>query len=94
MFVENFHTLTTWSERAPQNKNVLKTLDEYFQKRLKYDHLKVKNLSYRRLYFSPAYKRLQDTHKQDTEYSDLTGTVSSFNCLYLGHSFSDRAQIC
>ena len=60
------------------------------QNKLKYDHLKVQNLSYKPQYFSPGSKRLEP----DSKYNDLIGTMSAFNCLYLGHYMSDRAEIC
>ena len=37
-----------------------------------------------------------DTHGLDpgSEYSDLIGTMSVFNCLYFGHYFLNRAETC
>ena len=65
-------------------------LDEYCQNGLKYDHLKTENLLYSPLYFSPGSERLEP----DTKYSDLIGTTSVFNYLYLNHYDSDRAKLC
>ena len=87
---QNFHTLTPWSENAPQNKHVLTILDKYCQKGMKYYHLKTENLPQKPLYFSPGSKRLEP----DSKYSDLIGIMSTFNCLYLGHYSSDRVEIC
>ena len=53
-----------------------------------YDHLITENLPYKALYFCPGSKRLEP----DSKYSDLIGAMSAFNCLYLGHYFSDRAE--
>jgi len=82
--------LTTWSESAPENRHVLTILGEYCQNGMKYDHLAIENLQNTNLYFSPGSKRLEP----DTKYSDLIGTMSVFNCLYLDHYFLDRAEIC
>ena len=40
-------TLTTWSEIASQNRNVLTISDEYCQKGMEYGHLKAENLLYK-----------------------------------------------
>ena len=29
-----------------------------------------------------------------SKYSDLIGTMCAFSCRYVGHYFSDRAEIC
>ena len=57
---------------------------------MKYGHLKIENMPHKPLYDSPGSKRLEPASK----YSDLIGTMSSFNCLYLGHYFSSLAEIC
>ena len=54
-----------------------------------YDPLTMENLPCKPLYFSPGSKRLEPAAK----HSDLIGTMPAFNCLYLGHYFSDRAEI-
>ena len=90
MYFWNFHILTTWSESAPQNKHMLTILDEYCQNGLNYEHLKAETLPYKPLYFSSGSKRLEP----DTKYSDLIGTISTFNCLYFGHYLPYRAEIC
>ena len=73
--------LTTYGESAPKNRHVLSNLGGYCQNRLNYDHLKTKDLPQKPLYFSPISKRLE----LDTKHSDLIGTISVFNCLYLDH---------
>ena len=80
--------MTTWSKNAPQNRQVLKIVDEYRQNGLKYDHLKAEIFPYKPLHFSPGSIRLEPASKD----SDLMGTISAFNCLHLGHYFSDRAE--
>ena len=54
-------------------------LGEYFQNGMNYDYLMVENLSYKPLYLSLDSKRLEPASK----YSDLIGTMSAVNCLYL-----------
>ena len=54
---------------------------------MKYDHLTIENLPFRLLYSSPGCT-------PDSKYSDLIGTLSEFNCIYLGGDFLDRAEIC
>ena len=65
-------------------------LDDYCKHWQKHDNLKTKISLYKLQYFSPGSKRLDP----DTKYNDLIGTITAFNCLYLGHYFSDRAEIC
>jgi len=80
---QNVHILITMGESAPQNRHVLKILDEYFQKGRKYNHLKTENLPYKPLYLSAGSEHLEP----DTKYSDLIGAMSAFNCLNLDHYF-------
>ena len=63
---------------------------ECCENEMKYDHLTIENLLYKPIYFSPGSKRLEP----DSECSDLIRTMSAFNCPYIGHYFSDRAEIC
>ena len=56
---------------------------------MKYDHLTMENLPFKPLYFSPGSERLEPALND----SDLIGTMSAFNCVCLGHYFSDRADI-
>ena len=65
------------------NRHVLTVLGEYC-------HLTIEDFPYKPLYFSSGSKRLQP----DSEYSELTGTMSAFSCLYLAHYFSGQAEIC
>ena len=69
---------------------MLTILGKNCQNRLKYGQLKAEDLPYEPMYISPGSKHLEP----DSKYSDLIGTMSAFNCLYLGHYFSDRAEIC
>ena len=55
---------------------------------LKYNYLKTETLPYKPLYFSPGSIRLEP----DSKYSDLIGTISPFNCLYLDHYVSDKLK--
>ena len=87
IFLE-FYSLILWNEGTPCI--LLKIVDECCQNGIKYDHLTIQNSTYKPLYFSPGSKRLEP----DSTHSDLIGTMSAFNCLYLGHYFSDRAEIC
>ena len=48
---------------------------------MKYDYLTMENLPDKPQYLSPGSKRLEPVSK----YYDLIGTMSAFNCLYLGH---------
>ena len=82
--------MATWNESPPQNKHMFTTLSEYCQARLKCDHLKTNGSPYKPLHFSPCYKLLEPNSK----FSDLIGTISAFNGLYLGHYFSNCAEIC
>ena len=82
--------MTTWNESAPQNRQVLKFLDDHCQNGIKYDNLKTENVPNKPLYFSSHSKRLEP----DSKYCDLIGAISAFNCLYLGYYFPDRAEIC
>ena len=70
--------------------HVLTILGWCCENAMKYDHLTIENLLYKSLYLSPGSKRLEPASK----YSDLIGTMSAFNCLYVGHYLSDRAEIC
>ena len=51
---ENFQFLTTWRERAAQNRHVLVILIELCQKGMKYGHLMTGDLPYKPLYFRPG----------------------------------------
>ena len=76
-------------ESARKNRHMLRMLYEYCQNRLKYDHLKTENLLWKPMYFSPGSTHLEP----DSKYSDLIGTMSAFNCLYLSHYVSHSAEI-
>ena len=67
-------------------------LGDCCQNRLKYDHLETEDLPYKQLYYSPVSNHLEPASK----HSDLIGTMSAFNCLYLFNClyFSDQAEIC
>ena len=81
----NCHILTRLSESSPQNRHMLRSLCEYCQNRLKYDHVETDNLPFKPLYFSLCSTLIEP----GTKYSNLIGTMPAFNCLYLGHSVSD-----
>ena len=86
----SFHLLTTRSERAPYSRHVLTILGEWCQNGMKYGHLMAEDFPYKPLYFWPGSQLLDPGSK----YSDLRGTMSAFKYLYLGHYFSDLAEIC
>ena len=86
----SFHILTTWSERAAQNSHMLTIFSEWCQNLMTYGHLMTEGLPYKLLYFRPGSLRLAPGSK----YSNLIGTMSVFNCLYLGHYFSNGAEMC
>ena len=67
---------------------MLATLGKFWQNGMKYNHLVIKNLPYKPLYISPGSKCLEI----DSRCSDLIGAMSAFNCLFLGHYFSDQAE--
>ena len=67
------------SERAGQNRHVLAILSEWCQNVMTYGHLMTEDLPHKPLYFQPGYLRLATGSK----YSDLIGTMSVFNCLYI-----------
>ena len=73
-----------------QIRHVLTILSELLQNGTKYGLLMIEDLPYKPLYVRPGSKRLDP----GSEYSDLIGTMSVFNCLYFGHYFLNRAETC
>ena len=65
-------------------------ISERCQNGMKYGYLMTEDLPYKPLYFRPGSLRLAPGLK----YNDLIGAISAFNCLYLAHYFSERAEIC
>ena len=57
---------------------------------MKYGHLVTEDLPYKPLLFRPGSSLLDP----GSNYSDLIGTMTAFNCLYLCHYLLDRAEIC
>ena len=82
--------LTKWRERVPSNRHMLTILGDYYENGMQNDHVTTENMPYKPLYFSLGSKHLEPA----STYSDLIGTMSVFNCLYLLHYFSDRAESC
>jgi len=68
----------------------LQFLGEYCENGVKYTQQMIENLPCRPLFFSPGSKCLEP----DSKCSDFIGAMSAFNCIYPGHYFSDRAEIC
>ena len=73
-----------------QNRHVLTILSECCQNVMTYGHLMTEDLPYKPLCFRPGSLRLAP----GSNYSNLIGTMSVFNCLYFGHYFSNGAETC